>query len=454
VLRALLTDPETSLPVVFGVAGGPGTGKTSFLRFFENQLEADASSSGEQRWHRVFLSVRDEHVQTQEQAWAVMVSAMYTQLQQGMHSRLSRVAFRIRLEAARRGTRRFILGVVLPTVLGLVVAVAGVTATIASSSVGWLAPVAAVAGVAVSASTALREHTKALRDPVAWLSEQTVSDLVSGELPLYLAVHKELADLLHALGAGPRRAVLLVDGLDQPEPAQLTAVLGAVRSIRRSADLQLAIVLAMDADLVAASIEASFSDPWRAALRRRTNPEADITAEEHIARVVDLSVVLAAPGPEDWAAVLEPQPRSTDQPPERIRWGNAAELEHISMALLPYLPQPPSPRGLKQFVRAFRLQALLAARANPLDADQLDALARYVLLRRRWPALAAEMDRDPELIRMLDRAARFGEPGEGRGDDGDERAGRWLALGDLRPILADAKVAVSELPLDRFAHVT
>lgn len=454
-LQVLLTDPEIPMPVVFCVAGPFGTGKTTFLRLIEHGLRRNLSPEERHLWLPVFVSVRDEHVETREQAWAVLVSAMYSQFQQSMPSGIARLAFRTRLEMARRGSRSFFRRVVLPTVFGLVVAVAGVIASVGPSDVVLIGRVTAIAGAIVATSTALRAHAKAFREPVAWLKEQTIPDRVSGALPIFRTVRKELEDLLYALGPG-HRVVVLIDGLDQPDPGQLREVVEAVRAIRQSAELKLAIILSMDADLVVASIEAAFNDAWNSALRSRSHQLADVRPEDQLAAVVDLSVIL--PGPDsslvkNWFESEIPAPVRNGVLDTRFS-ENEALLEPISMHLVRYLPQPSSPRWVKQFLQAFRFQALLAAEATELDAEQLDTLGRFVMLRRRWPALAAEMDREPQLIRALDRAARSPHGSIAPPIEIAEDVRHWLAITELRALLADAKVGVSELPLERFVHIT
>lgn len=446
-LVELLLDPESTAPAVYGVAGRFGTGKTTFLRTLARRLQGAPSSPEGTAWCPVFVSLQDTQINRREQLWAVLTTAVHTQVERALPSGLDRLRFRMRLVAARMGRRAFLFRVVVPTIFGLLLAVAGVVSVIAGA-VGWLAPVAALAGVVVAAGTTLRQHLAALQSPVAWLRDSSVVSGVSAELPIFDTVRTELTNLLAA--AGPTmRILVLLDGLDQPQPQQLTEVLEGVSAVRRLHELAIVIVLAMDADLVAASIEASFSPTWAEALRSRSHPLADIDPEAQIAEVVDLSIVLPSvdsPVPARWLeSFLSPNSRP-DATPEQPKPRITSQMAESAMALIGYLPQPVNPRGAKQYLRALRLQMHLVAATVDLGTVDADALARYVLLRRRWPALAAASDRKPELLGALDEAVRTGE--------GSDEVRAWLAQADLGGILRDAATPVSSLPLGDFVHVT
>jgi hypothetical protein len=86
-----------------------------------------------------------------------------------------------------------------------------------------------------------------------------------------------------------------------------------------------------------------------------------------------------------------------------------------------HMPRPfavllePNPRAMKRFVNAYGVrESIDLLQETYTDPVQL---ARRTLLELRWPLLAEELERKPELLeRIGQRCARLGVGGSGRGN--------------------------------------
>ena len=77
-------------------------------------------------------------------------------------------------------------------------------------------------------------------------------------------------------------------------------------------------------------------------------------------------------------------------------------LEALAAADGDYLDS--NPRQVKRFDNAFRLQFHVASTASDLEfrEEQLNALAKWVAMRLRWPVLAEALDRETDLLATLE----------------------------------------------------
>ena len=65
-----------------------------------------------------------------------------------------------------------------------------------------------------------------------------------------------------------------------------------------------------------------------------------------------------------------------------------------------------NPRKIKQFINLFRLRALIANRRGLLDSKAIDLslLAKWVIIRTRWPDLIKAAENNPKFIDNLEQA--------------------------------------------------
>jgi hypothetical protein len=448
-LRQLLDDPDTALPMAVGIAGRVGTGKSTVLAMLKDELQAENPST-ERAWTVVTVDLSP--ALNEAQTWALVISGLYAGLLGG-RSRVSQLAFRWRLERIRRGHRGFFLRVVLPMFAGVIVAVGGVVTGL-SEATGWLAAVAGPAGAVAAIVVLFRSSAREFTSPTGWLLGSEAPAAVHDDMPAFGRVDRELANLGEAHGPTGRPIVIIVEGLDQLEPAELPKRVRALGRIRRSPSMHpIAMVIALDREMVLACLDAVFGDVLER-LRERQHPAGHADVESHLAEAIDLSIALPEPNAElveryVTSLLGQAPPRAEPQPSDSDM--TAAALDHVFTAAMPLLPA--NPRAFRQFALAFRLQARLAAPALPLDNDHLLLLARWVILRRRWPRLASEIDHNPTLLKTLEAEAA-GASGA-LASPVTERARHWLTQeADLRTILVtDDNAALSDLPLEAFPHI-
>ena len=455
-LYELLSDPDTPLPIALGVSGRFGSGKKSLLVMLEHRLDVERQEPVPRTWAIVSLDV--SNALTRDQVWALLVSELYKQVDESQTSKRSRLAFRWRLERLRYGHRAFLLRVALPTIAGLTIAVLGAIAA-ASELTGWIPSVAIPVGLASAIVALLRSSARNLRDPLRWLAEQKPPPELASQLPTFDRADREIANIVEADAPNKRSIALMIEGLDQPEPKGLAERIVAIAEFRQSLRPPLrrhsvAIVIALDKEMVLASLEVAFGEFYEL-LRERQHPSGEQGVGQYIADAVDLLIALPDPDAElidaYFSRLLEPERKQPEVLSGVLGEALTETLEHVTMGVIPLLPA--NPRAYKQFVLALRLQIRLAAGAIPLDLEHVKLLARWVVLRRRWPRLAAEIDQEPVLLESLEAEAN---PHIKRPRQLPERAQHWLKEEpELRTVLerANGDLGLTDLPLREFAQI-
>jgi hypothetical protein len=138
-----------------------------------------------------------------------------------------------------------------------------------------------------------------------------------------------------------------------------------------------------------------------------------------------------------------PNPVTPDSP-DIVRAERAA-LDHLEA----------NPREVKRFDNAFRLQVYVANRTPDVKLDfggrQLTALAKWMVLRVRWPELAGLIDEEPDRLARLERWA-LGE----RGDRIYPPLDAWLGVPEVMALIGPDgdELRLSELPLEGILRVT
>jgi len=140
---------------------------------------------------------------------------------------------------------------------------------------------------------------------------------------------------------------------------------------------------------------------------------------------------------------------------ERIE--DSPEIADAEFSAIRYLE--PNPRQVKRFHNAFRLQLYVANENDPPDFDftaaELVALAKWVVIRLRWPDLGEAIAQDPALLGALERVVNDEQSPPGTEVEPDEDHDKWLAHPAIRAVLTepDANRRVSTLELKTFLRV-
>jgi hypothetical protein len=280
---------------------------------------------------------------------------------------------------------------------------------------------------------------------------------------------RDIACLTRSVTSRERDALaVFVDDLDRCNSAHLVEVVEAINQIfnsdERSRAHRCVFVLGLDREMVASSIEAAYGQTVDR-LEKANSPMARDFGFHFIDKLVQLSVSVPRPRLDRLPALLTGRlPARADADPqaaellERVR--TSPEVDAAELAALAHLEL--NPRQAKRFHNAFRLQVYVAAAEGvTFGGDQLLALARWVALRLRWPALADDLDHEPGLLKLLDAAANEETTDVAHLSPEEQRLReaytRWFEDGVVTGVLLVSREGaarrVSQLPLDTFLTV-
>ena len=149
------------------------------------------------------------------------------------------------------------------------------------------------------------------------------------------------------------------------------------------------------------------------------------------------------------------RPEDVDEALRQVRGdlltSDSKDVATAEFAVLKYLP--PNPRTLKRFDNLFRLQLHVTnntpgCRIN-FKYEEIEAMARWVALRFRWPDLAKLIDKDPSLLENLDQSVNDDQTPS-------DEIKKWIDDDYLRGLLSTGQkgTRVSALPFDTFLRVT
>jgi len=149
------------------------------------------------------------------------------------------------------------------------------------------------------------------------------------------------------------------------------------------------------------------------------------------------------------------RPEDVDEALRQVRGdlltSDSKDVATAEFAVLKYLP--PNPRTLKRFDNLFRLQLHVTnntpgCRIN-FKYEEIEAMARWVALRFRWPDLAKLIDKDPSLLENLDQSVNDDQTPS-------DEIKKWIYDDYLRGLLSTGQkgTRVSALPFDTFLRVT
>jgi hypothetical protein len=461
-LRAVLDDPATTLPLAVAVTGKWGAGKSSIMRQLEAQLREPPEGATA---HRAWTTVRFDawKYERSERLWAALAKSVYEQAVAARRGRLARLRFRAVLEWRRLGWWRFLLRFAWP-----VLAAAAAAAVLAAADLSSGGRAAGALGVIAAVAGGVAHYWRAIADPFKRAVERHASHPdYEAHLGFTSEADRDIACLTATVTPRDDTGLaVFVDDLDRCSSAHLVEVIEAVNQIfnsdERSKGSRCVFVLGLDREMVASSIEAAYGSTVDR-LEKAASPMAQDFGFHFIDKLVQLSVSVPRPSRERLQALLAAEPEAATAGHAQLeRAREDAQVDAAEIAALTHLEL--NPRQAKRFHNVFRLQVYVAAAQGvTFGADQTIALARWVALRLRWPALADDLDHDDGLLPLLDAVANeeksgdlFGEmtPNEKRLMS---RYNRWFDDGVVQSVLLTTKEGdahrVSRLPLDEFLTV-
>ena len=465
-LRAVLDDKDTRLPLAVAVTGKWGAGKSSIMRQLAEQLSMPPDGVGRhRRWTIVrFDAWKYEH---SERLWAALAKSVYDQAVEQRRGWFGRVRFRTSLERRRLGWWRFLLRFAWP-----VLAAAAAVAVLTAANLSERGETAGVLGLVAAAVGGATHYWRAIADPFKRAVERHASHPDYAEhLGFTSEADRDIECLTRTVAPTERDALaVFVDDLDRCNSAHLVEVVEAINQIfnsderQRSRGHRCVFVLGLDREMVAGSIEAAYGDTVDR-LAKAGSPIAEDFGFHFIDKIVQLSVGVPRPRLDSLPALLTgvATRRAAREGAADKLLQEARHSEHVDTAELAALSHLElNPRQAKRFHNVFRLQVYVAA-ADGVDftEDQLLALARWVALRLRWPALADDLDHEPGLLWALDAAAN--EEKTGATDSSPEEIRlralykRWFSDGSVTGVLLVSREGadrrVSQLPLESFLTV-
>lgn len=454
-VRALLNVRRTRLPLAIAITGPWGAGKSSLMLQLRQLLRDPGPRHPQERqwWTVDFPAWKYEHG---ERLWAALAKAVYEQPQEDM-SCWERVRFRVRIEQERLGWRKFLLKGVGPPLgaAGAVsVAVAANVQPVVSDAVTVGVPSVAAffAAAAYYWGVASKPFKRAIQ---GYVSAPDYDE----KLGFTADADHDIRSLARVLAPDseddPRALAIFVDDLDRCASLHVVEVVEAMNQIFNSEGRGGCVfVLGLDREVVAANIEVAYS-PTVAWLRQESRHMGRDFGLHFLAKLVQLSVSVPKPDAAATQRLLsslqgEPPDRGEDtvaredieraeneirqQLPEGLsltsdgpiavdasrtaielgerrvraeRIQDSPEVIAAEVEVLKHLGN--NPRQIKRFDNAFRLQ-LYVANEDPncqltFTLDELVALAKWVVLRLRWPELAEALKEEPWLLSALEAKA-------------------------------------------------
>jgi len=456
-LQGLLNDPSTALPLAIAVTAPWGAGKSSVMQQLETALRNGDDYQEQRRWATVRFDAWK--YERSERMWAALAKAVYTQPQQRMPS-WERLWFRIRLEWQRRGPLGSALMMIWPLAIvgAIVLAASHIDFSSPAAIPATLAAAAVVLGLATSYAHAFTNPFKAAIERYARRPDY------ESHLGFTAEADHDIGVMTRLLAPDDRHGLaVFVDDLDRCSSGHLVEVVEAMNQIFNSTpEHRCAFILGLDRDIVATNINVAYERTVTKLGAPELNGLGSRFGYEFLAKLVQLSITIPEPTPAALQTLLSkitgnaiqpsveaggaPAPTPTETDVQRVQQDiqtsagasladvrqaaqvsdapqevvaeavrrerserledspEVAEAERVAVALLER-----NPRQLKRFHNAFRLQ-LYVANEDPsvpfaFTQDELVALAKWVVVRLRWPDLGNAIAQDHQLLSVIEAAA-------------------------------------------------
>lgn len=437
-----ISSEKTEKPLTLGIDAEWGMGKTTLMRMIRKKLEPNFKTVWFNAWK----------YDQEDSLWAALALAILNQIRKELPW-YRKIGFWIRLRASRFNWVIFLQDLVknliyifVPSIIGigiiLIIAFAGGGNL---STIGYLLVglVGAIPGILRLGKETLTSFEEAISiDITQYLSEPDYKDRI-GFFARFENDFKKIIKIVTHNGKYP--LIVFIDDLDRCAPPKSAEIIEAINILLDAKHC--VFVLGMDADTVAASIEAKYKDLGDARINL-TNQDGLSFGQRFLEKIVQINFQIPksddqtiegfiteslkserAPVDEEQKQELEEKAREVEQlilterrsgetmedaaslvqketdfdeqalerGQQNLRAKDIDEEDKIQnaiQAVRAYLDA--NPRKIKKFINLFRLKAFLANRRGLFEEGliDLDTLAKTVVLETQWPDVVEPLIRD------------------------------------------------------------
>lgn len=491
-VAAFLLSPDTHPPLTLSIEGEWGKGKSSFMTQLLDRIQQDNSTESLCVELHPWLYSKDEELWSSFTMKFIQQASKRLSLSQKCIARLMLLLKRLWRPENRSGLVRGIALVVgyiatMCVVLlalryagpGWIDAVASLAGPAAKVVAKWLQ----VGGWVAVGSTAL------VLAVIVWPYVKRVLTIdvrsyllapnYASRVPFVVRFHEDFNAILETYAAG-RRVFVFVDDVDRCEPPRAADLMRAINLLILR-NRQMVFILGIDRATVAAGIAATYGDllPYLAVdehLEADVEPGTERAAacaglefgRGFVEKFVQIPFAVPTPARVDLEKYIRHLGEETgeselggDRSLEERTAGethaaeNQGELEERFEALMVQVDKADSPqiqrialmvsgalgrnpRRLKQFLNLFRLRVFIGRATGLFDEMagtkmwSLPQLGKLVALELQEPTLIARLDRNPELLTLLEDGAILDD----KTSDGIPAAlSRWLARPQIKELL-------------------
>lgn len=445
-LKSFLTHDRTTPPLTVSIEGEWGSGKSSFMRQLQKNLDDDGHLTV---WFNPWRHEQDETL------WASFMIEFFNQMSKDLstserlrgHIRFARLRFKWR--EARWKALQFVP--VVAAYLALV--------TAATFFQAVLVPVDVLAGVGVGVvafqawifrdlpiQKAIQNYAEDEGGLRRWLTGPDYESRVA----FVEHFHKEFDKVLDAYVGDRGDVFVFIDDLDRCVLPKAPELLRSINMLIGN-DPDVFFVIGIDRETVAAAITAKHKDilPYldeedQGDGNERTTSTKNRFGVRYIRKFVQVPFRLPKPSEAEIRKFTRYEV-SGDEPPPQNGLDSAAvgsdEIEDekvltevVDMAG-PALDD--NPRMIKTFINLFRLRGRIASHANANLFDEgltVYQLGKFVAIGLRWPKLVAELDSDPRLLGELEEYTESHEDIESLSES-QHHLRKWLQQDTLWALL-------------------
>ena len=389
VLRTVLTAGQLDTPLVVGVYGGWGTGKTSVMQLLKGKLPEDSlklwfdawkySRQDEALWRALLLAVIEALGNEHEGLARSMAPKELTALKKDLDE-LATSLYRSQA-LTERGDLRVNWGALLPLAADMALRFATLGKLDLSEVVGKLT------GEDAKKAMRLVERERATR------YREQVTSLEQFHIQLKILVEREVV-------ARGRRLFLFVDDLDRclPEDA-----VGAIEAIKLFLDLPGCVfVFGMDRSVVEQGIRVRYQ-----AFALAPGQVGPVDARQYLDKVIQIPFNLPPLSPQQMKSFIE----------SWCRENAAAELTVCAELIASGVA--PNPRTVKKTLNVLRLTLELEGAGDrvwtqledkpvtrPIKKERVPRLAKIVVLQTSYEDLYHKVAETPSVLKFLEKMAR------------------------------------------------
>lgn len=440
-VASFLTAEETQMPLTLSIEGEWGSGKSSFTR----QLRRAVQSRGRAVHVVDFNAWRYNQ---DEAMWAAFALTFLRALSRSVGSWRT-MAANLKLLTTRVDREQGLFRLIKTVAMLIAVIVVAVTSIIAlkgafggANTPGWIASAVAISGLAAGA---LERGWRVIGNPFEHdLSQYFDKPDYHGKRTFVDAFQVDFTRIVRAFIRPSERICVFIDDLDRCDVSQVSALVQALNLMITDENIPIIYILALDREVVCASIAASaekqipYLFPYASTPTARSLAGLDYAVhymEKFIqipfrvprASVTDVGKYVAAFSGERMVVGGAPRdvPAAQEAPKDTV-WietgFDSSEIVEQAKLVAPLFQG--NPRRIKQFINAFRLQVSIAHRLGlfsdtgiPATTLTLEKLAKITAIFLKFPALAQLLRQKSWLLAFLQVHALKSETGVNR--DGD-----------------------------------